>query len=220
MIIIINDDAAYLSWMQRHRDGFVLATRRKATRRNTLLHRATCPEIRSSKSKRTHWTTGQRVKACSPDLRELQEWALEETGAEAKACEQCVPHVQLTTEQLAQHAGPNGQARLTKQGREILAYVVETAIISLDNGTAYDVTVADVAQMLSKTPAEITSALIRLIEGGYVTMTGTIAPGKPLAGRRLVYPTGDGLRTEPAFANMSSRELAEELEQLGSDDTA
>jgi hypothetical protein len=42
MLIIINDDAVYVSWISRHRTGFVVDCRRKPTKDHLILHRATC----------------------------------------------------------------------------------------------------------------------------------------------------------------------------------
>ena len=217
MIIIINDDSAYLSWVNHHRNGFVLETRRKPTRRNTMLHRATCSEIKSPKTKRTHWTTGRKVKACSIHIEELQKWAHEETGCEATLCELCVPDHQFTSEELAQRAGNENHDHVTKLGREILSYVVEIAIINLDNETSYKVTVGEVAKMLSKTPGQLTAALIRLIEDGFLTMAGTIAPGQSVPSTRIVYPTSKAFRSEPAFADISQAELDSEIDKLKSE---
>jgi len=214
MIIIINDDSAYRSWVNHHRNGFVLDTRSKPTKRNTVLHRATCSEIISSKGKRTHWTTGRKVKACSINIEELQQWAHEKIGCEVLLCERCVPDHQFTSEELAQRAGNDKHVHITKLGLEILSYVVEIAIINLDNETSYKVTVGEVAKMLSKTPGQITAALIRLIEGGFLTMAGTIVPGTPIPSTRIVYPTSNAFRMEPAFADMKPSELDAEIDKL------
>ena len=59
MIIFLNEEGSYLSWVVHHPTGFVLDWLRKPTRKQPVIHRAKCSAIRRSKSKRTHWTTGR-----------------------------------------------------------------------------------------------------------------------------------------------------------------
>jgi hypothetical protein len=89
MIIFLNDERAYLSWVTHHRQGFVLDGKRKPTLGHLVAHRATCQEIKSGCSRHTHWTTGSKLKACSLDRTELEAWAMEETGASPKDCPKC-----------------------------------------------------------------------------------------------------------------------------------
>lgn len=65
MILFLDEDLAYLHWVTHHRTGFVLDCLRHSTKAQMVLHRATCPQIKRSESKRTHWTTGKRQKGCS-----------------------------------------------------------------------------------------------------------------------------------------------------------
>jgi hypothetical protein len=76
MILFLDEDRAYLSWVTHHRNGFVLDCNRKPTKHHLILHRAICPEIKHSATKTTHWTTGHHMKACSLNAEELKTWAL------------------------------------------------------------------------------------------------------------------------------------------------
>src|SRR5438132_13359399 len=77
MILFINEDRAYLNWVTHHRSGFVLDCRRKPGSRVAMLHRATCPDVKRSSGKKTHFTTGPHMKACSLDAEELRTWAVD-----------------------------------------------------------------------------------------------------------------------------------------------
>src|SRR5690242_80541 len=91
MILFLDEERGYLSWVTHHRQGFVLDSPRKATGKHVTVHRATCELIKRSESKRTHWTTGSRMKGCSLDLNELQMWAQTQTGSMAALCSICTP---------------------------------------------------------------------------------------------------------------------------------
>ncbi len=68
MILFLDEDRAYLSWVTHHRNGFVLDCHRKPNKHHLMLHRAICPDIKRSATKTTHWTTGHHMKACSLNL--------------------------------------------------------------------------------------------------------------------------------------------------------
>jgi hypothetical protein len=57
MLIIINDDPAYVSWLSRHRQGYVVDSKRRPTKNHLILHRATCPVVKPHKK-------------CQPDVDE------------------------------------------------------------------------------------------------------------------------------------------------------
>lgn len=213
MIIVLNDDPVYVSWIRRHRNGFVLATKRKATKRNTMMHRASCPEIRKSKTKRTHWTTGGRAKACSVDYVELLEWAREQVGRQPNVCRLCNPgHDTLSGATSDPHSTVD--QHLTKLENDILSAVVESAVIHLDNELDFQMTVGDVAKYLEKTPVLITAALRRLVSVGMLEIETTSADNAPIPPNVRVLPTGDALKTIPAFAELDPEQLQEELETL------
>ena len=214
MVVFLDEEGAYLAWLKRHRSGFVLDSLRRPTRKQPTLHRATCEAIRKSATKKTHWTTGRRLKACSLDVDQLAAWANDEFGAEPAECERCEPRKVIQAEEVL---SAEKHDHLTKLGKEMLDYVIESAVIHLDQGDLdYHLTVGDVAGCVGKTPAQITAALMRLVEDGYLRMEGEVAPGAALSPRRKIYPTAAALRTLPAFEKVSDRKIEAELKQLAS----
>ena len=207
MVIFINEDRAYFSWLTHHRHGFVMEMLRKPTRKQPVVHRATCGKIKSSKSKKTHWTTGRHIKACSLEMDELLGWAETEAEREPVYCGECKP-----TFEDASHV--HHERHLTKLGKDIVDYIVEAAVVCLDQDAQYDVTVGDVAAYLDKSPAQISSTLLRLVGDEYVRTDGDVSADKTLPSKQRLYPTADALRTLPAFEQMSQRKISEELEQL------
>jgi hypothetical protein len=131
-----------------------------------------------------------------------------ELDSEPVYCDKCNP-----TDETQSLTGPH-EKQLTKLGKDIIDYVVEAAVVCLDQGADYDASVDDVAAYLGKTPAQITAALLRLIEDGYLRIEGKFDAQHAVPGRRLIYPTADALRTLPAFEQMSVRKVKAELEQL------
>jgi hypothetical protein len=203
MIIYVNEDAAYLSWLSRHRGGFVVDGLRRPTRKRATLHRAGCDLIKKSKSKATHWTTGRRFKACSLDLQELVAWAQEEFLAAPVLCEQCAP--------LGTAESKESPRRLTKLGREILDAVIESAVIHLDNGDAdYRLTIADLADRLGKSPTQLAAALSHLVDEGLLRTEEDVSDPAD----RQVYPTALALKSLPSFESTSAEEIAKELDRL------
>ena len=121
----------------------------------------------------------------------------------------------MTAEQLYGSADHSAPARLTKLGSEIVDSLLEAAIIYLDGGEpTYRVTVGDVAHYVDRSEAQVTSAILRLIEDGFLTMNGSLTPGLPLPAGRLLFPTEQALRTVPAFAALGSEEIAAEIRRL------
>jgi hypothetical protein len=212
MIIFLNEDRAYGSWLARHRKGFVLDWLRKPTRTQPSLHRATCGEIRGP-TKRSHWTTGRHLKACSLDRQELTDWAQRECGREPNSCDQCQPHEVICAEGLA---ASDGHPRpLTKQGGDIVDYVLDVALIYLGQGDrGYHLTVGDLAAYLGKTRAQITPAIVRLLEDGYLRANGELVPGAALPRQQVVFPTVLAMRILPAFENVPEEEIEAELARL------
>lgn len=207
MIIYLDEDNSYLSWVVHHRDGFVLDWLRKPTRQRPTLHRATCKRIRVAKSKKTHWTSGRRLKACSLVLEELVDWAQRESGHEPGFCEDCTPR-QKRLKESADHG------HITRLGREVLDHVVEAAVIHLDNDDAdYDLTVQNVAEGLGKTTGQIAGALRRLVQDGYLRLDNAGAEADPHPNRR-VYPESKALRMLPAFKKLPAKDVERELALL------
>ncbi len=207
MLIIINDDAAYVSWISHHRQGYVVDSKRKPTKNHLVLHRATCPVIKPHK--RARLTTGAHLKACSLDVDELAAWAVEQTGAGLNACAECQPDHEksLAGEDHAQHA-------LTRLGKEAVSYVLDLAVMYLDGEERhYGPSVEAIGVYLDKTPKQILPVVERLIEDDYLECDQPAAE-ESLAAASIVYPTERAMRTIPAFGEMSGDALAAELESL------
>ena len=207
MLIIINDDPAYVSWISRHRQGFVIDSRAKPEKNHLILHRATCSIIKPHK--RARLTTQAHIKACSLDAAELASWALEQTGGGLVACSECQPNHEepATTEHQAKHA-------LTRLGRDILSYVLDLAVMYLDGEERhYHLNVQGIAVYLGKSTGQIMPAVQRLIDEDY--LEGNRTPiAIPLTDTAIAYPTAKALRTIPAFGAMSEENLGAELAQL------
>jgi len=213
MIIFLNEERAFCAWLTRHRAGFVLDGLRPPTRKQPSLHRATCQEVRVAKAKRSHLTTGRHLKACSLDRQELMEWANSACGGEASSCDECKPVEVIRAEELT--PGEAGPRPLTKQGGDIVDYVLDVALIHLGQGDAgYNLTVGDLAKYLAKTRAQVTPAVIRLLEDGYLRTKGEIVPGAALPRQQAVFPTTRAMRILPAFEELPTAEIEAELARL------
>lgn len=209
MIIFLNEDRAYVSWVTHHRTGFVLDSTRKPTRTRIVLHRATCPEIKHCESKRTHWTTGRRMKACSLDAEELKRWALEQVGGQPVLCDQCCP------DQLPEHVDHRCEPHLTRLGREILSFVLEVATIHMDEDDSfYRLDVATIARCLMKTPGQLNAALASLLQEELLTIDRHFAVGESLSPRCKICPTIRAIRTLPSCATMTDAEIETALARL------
>lgn len=209
MLIIINDDLAYVSWISRHRQGFVIDSKSKPKKKHLILHRATCSIIKPHK--RAHLTTGAHIKACSLDTAELASWALEQTGGGLTACQECHPD-----EEDCANAEQHSKNALTRLGREALSYVLDLAVMYLDGEeTHFRATVKDVAEYLGKTVPQVMPVIHRLIDEGYLECDRTTS-AISLAGTAITCPTAKALRTIPAFDAMSEENLGVELDQLKS----
>jgi hypothetical protein len=192
MILFLDEDRAYLSWVTHHRRGFVLDGNRKPTKHHLMLHRATCPEIKHSATKTTPWTTGHHLKACSLNAEELKAWAKEETGADPNGCVSC-----LVTDE----PNPADQPiHLTKLDQEILSFVLEVVTLHLDEGSGdYWLNVGMVAKCLDKTPAQLSAALSRLVVDGLLIVTEKWKPVEPLPTKCGLLPTVLAMKTLAAY---------------------
>jgi hypothetical protein len=207
VIIYRNEDRAYFSWVSRQHRGFVLDALRKPTRKRPVIHRADCAEVKKRSSRATHWTTGRRLKACSLSPEELTSWAEEEYGSKPVYCPECGGG-----EEPAQETNsPASVHHLTKLDREVLDCVLESAVMHLDNGDEdYDLTLADLAERLGRSPARISGPVLRLIE--HKLLESEESDREP--SRRRIYPTAAGLRSLSTFEAAPPAALAEELERL------
>jgi hypothetical protein len=214
MIIFLDEERAYYSWVTHHREGFVLDALRAPTHKRPVLHRATCADVRDRRGKRkTHWTTGRHLKACARIPAELLAWSEAEYDDTPTDCAECRPRETQRKQRAAQTRG--GEVRLTKLEGAIVDCVVERAAIELDYADPdYDLTVRSVAAYVDKTPGQITAALLRLVERGYLRIDGAAAPGKSLAARLHVFPTILALRTLPTFAEAPPAAIRAALDRL------
>jgi hypothetical protein len=205
MQIFIQDDRAYQHWVTHHRQGFVIDGRRRSGWRDLVLHRATCPHVRSRVDRRTHWTTAGKFKACALNPQELQLWAEEDTGEHAGLCSECRPLVEAKAEE---HA-----ISLTRLAADVFDYILESAAIHLENDyPPYRLCVADIAACFNKTPGQLASALEQLTAEGLVEVERRF--GHALDSRQKVYPTIEGLRTLSFYQDCDSSGLATELAKL------
>jgi hypothetical protein len=214
MIIFIDEERAYRYWITHHRSGFVLDGRHRPKFGHFMLHRATCAELKSSQAKRSHDTTGGRMKACAANRAQLESWVTEETGCEFAFCAQCQPTLEPAAEEL-------NHTHTTKLGRDVLDYIVESAVIHMEwpAGPQYRLTVGDVARCMDKTVGQISTVLHTLVAGGLVTVLGRTALTSPFLPNRLVLPTAHAVKSLPGFAEESVETVQAQLDKLAGDET-
>jgi hypothetical protein len=210
MIIFINDDRSYLAWVRSHRDGFVLDAPRASGRSRRVLHRTTCPLVRTGKR---HWTTCQRLKACSLDMAELIEWGRQSSYAQASVCDQCRPDTKASSDQAL---SKKSAVHLSPLAGNVLNYVLESTVVQLTNhDPEYRLTVSDIASCLRKTPSQLRPALERLAHAALLEFSPPARGDAGFTARAMVAPTIAALRTLPAYAESSEDELQAELAELG-----
>jgi hypothetical protein len=208
MILYLDEDRAYLSWVAHHRRGFVLDGKHKPRLSHLMLHRATCPAIKSAPSRRFHWTTGAKLKACSLNREELAAWVAEQTAAPLTRCAECRPD---------SDAEPvtGGNTRPSRLAREILDYVLDAAVIHLEHEyPPYRLTVGDIAACFAKTPGQLAAAIHRLVEDGLLAIRGSYAGNRALSPKQVVLPTVLALKTLEAFQNESDAAVSSEIGRL------
>ncbi len=204
MILFLDEEQSYLNWVTHHRTGFVLDCLRHPTKAHLVLHRATCADIKQSRSRHTHWTTGKHMKACSLRAEELVDWARDQTEHEPAICPHCSPH-----------EPPASDPHLTRLDRDILDYVLEIASYHMEaDDHDYHLTLGMVARCLGKTAGQLMAALGRLVEGEMLTTTVEFKPGVVPSSRSVIMPTTKGLRTIAAYDALDEEQLAAELRKL------
>jgi hypothetical protein len=207
VIIYLNEDRAYLAWVTHHRQGFVLDGKRKPKIGHLVVHRTTCRQIKIAPSRRTHWTSGTKFKACCLDRTDLEAWAVEETGQPPGFCSSCEPQNEAPP-----HDSP---VHLPKLASDILEYVLEAALIHFEvEQPPYRLTVADIAACFGKTPGQISPALHRLLEDGFLAVHGHKALPAMIPPKRIVLPTVVAIRTLESFQSESDSTIADELAKL------
>jgi hypothetical protein len=210
MIVFLDEERAYLYWITHHRAGYVLDCFRKPTKSRLMLHRATCPQIKTSASKRTHWTTGRHLKACSLDGDSLKAWAVEQAQAEPQLCAGCLGS-----------SAESEPLHLSHLDKELLSFVLEVAMLHLDDRDAsYLLTVGKTAKCLAKTPGQLGATLRRLADNGLLKLVGSGRPDEPAFSRCHLMPTVAALRTLPCYQDSSDEEIEAELSTLTGEQVA
>ncbi|MFO0914746.1 MAG: hypothetical protein U0795_17440 [Pirellulales bacterium] len=212
MVIFVNDDGAYRSWVTHHRGGFVLDGVWKRELAQLVLHRATCEVVRGRGTGHVHRTTGDahlttggRIKAYGLTLSELVDWASQRTGVTPESCSECQPG-----RPLADRA--DARQQLSHLASSVLDYVLDVAVIHLDDPSSpYRLTVSDVARCHGKSTAQLENTLNQLIHEGLIIVVAPASRSQRSADRSLVLPTPSLLRTLPAFSNQSPEELATQI---------
>lgn len=212
MVIFVDEEFAYRSWLAHHRAGFVLDAARRVAPKQLVLHRAACPEVRPPAGKRTHATTGARMKLCALASEELVRWSSEHLGGAPRECATCRP----TGPAPRPDSSPGESTKSwTRQERQIMDYVLDVAVIHLDNGeSGYHLTVGDLAAYLSKSVRQIAPAVLQLVERDDLRLVGKWMPGAALAQGHGLLPTVKSLRTVPAYADLPAAQLASLLAHL------
>ncbi len=86
----VDDDAAYLAWLNAHADGYVANAWAQSPGGSSVLHRATCRRISGRPSAGRVWTHFYG-KACADDRVEVIAWVRDRTGREPATCRTCLP---------------------------------------------------------------------------------------------------------------------------------
>lgn len=207
MIIFLNDDQAYHSWIAHHRGGFVLDGRRRPKVGHLLLHRATCSDVARSSSGRQRCTTGTRIKATSLARQELIAWAVEQTGKAVVCCGTCQPDLDLPMPR------PSAKA-LPKLSRDILDYVLEAALIHMEHQQPpYRLTIGDIAACFGKPPGRVAPLVGRLIDEGWLMLIGKQSKSAKWM-REVIAPTVLAMRSLAAFETEGDTAIETELKKL------
>jgi hypothetical protein len=206
MIVFIDEEGAYHSWLARHHQGFVVDALRQPTRKQPTLHRAACADLKSGGSKK-HSTTGRRLKACAVNVNELVDWTTSQYGRPPLDCQDCRPT-------RAVPVSDSSASAFGKLGHEVVDYVVEVALIHLDQGDALRLSVGDVAAYLSKSAAQLAPTIHQLVEQGLLRLGQEYKLDQPLPARVAVYPTAAALKTLPAYGQWADRQIEAELARL------
>lgn len=98
LIVFKGDDAAYLRWLDRHPEGFVLNIEHTLNLNNTVLHRASCPTIgRANKNvSMGGFTQRSYIKICDNSVVALRRWVQSRgrlDGTFSKICSICEPDI-------------------------------------------------------------------------------------------------------------------------------
>ena len=95
MVIYLNEEREYYYWITHHRQGIVLDGRYKPKLGHLVLHWAACPQVKTATSKRSHWTTGSRFKACALDREQLLHWVETDLELTCTRCPECRSEIEM-----------------------------------------------------------------------------------------------------------------------------
>lgn len=95
-IEFINDDIAYLDWVNQNSDGFVVNATKEKRKGYRVLHVAGCQYVTKlkGKSKEGGFTERSYIKICSDNVRALRKWAVnegDESASFSQECARCKP---------------------------------------------------------------------------------------------------------------------------------
>ena len=93
LVFFEDDDAGYLDWVSRNRDGYVVNVRRTLTPDYVILHRATCSSISASHEAGAYTERSYR-KLCGRTMTDVVEaplWCGRHRGSFTKRCSLCKP---------------------------------------------------------------------------------------------------------------------------------
>ena len=79
-----DDDDGYLDWVAANPGGHVINIQRSLNPSDARVHRACCGLVTGNHTSGRTWT-GQHIKVCAVDLRELDAWATDHGGVERRA---------------------------------------------------------------------------------------------------------------------------------------
>ncbi len=86
----INDDDAYLRWLEANPHGFVVNSGKIPKANYLKLHRASCAHLHSEGT--SNWTTGDYIKTCSDSALSLESWARTIADGVLDPCPVCKPY--------------------------------------------------------------------------------------------------------------------------------
>lgn len=92
----IDNDIAYLRWVDTHPHGFVLNSERRPRSSYLMLRRASCGTIKGTPTRKAalpgaYVWTGPYIKVCSDSRQAIENWAYSETRGAVKPCRICNP---------------------------------------------------------------------------------------------------------------------------------
>ena len=93
-------------------------------------------------------------------------------------------------------------------------YLFDTTLRDGAQTNGVDFTLADLAELLGKTPRQLNTALARLIADEYLVLDETHDPDNHVSADRTIYPTTKALRTLPAFRRMKVDDVEMERQCL------